>query len=240
MTKSGIFHLQEPPIPTLSALRELLPYGIARLKEPQEGARFGIPMRCGEKEMRCMMAEQKALPEAEAMQEFEESSLLMVRCLTVFARVGFSGALLPTISLRKVKPGLCSLGLALFVFPSKTGMESQEFDSIPEWDSEHGTGAGVMLETFQSILKEQGSGTKLGSGLDFVHAPTDAPRRLAFSFLSLGSELICLQRKIDPEHDQWALLYKNYGSELYHLPMLPMLINRNDLVITKGLDESEF
>lgn len=234
-TPKGRLVLTEPSVHLLRAIRDFFPFGVARFAAGQEGANYGIVMQCDETELFCIKQQPPDCTEDGARSWFPVNSWNIAQTLPRYMAKGFSGLYLPCVYLRK-KGDVGECGFAHFIYPSATGIESQEFDYQPAFDREFGHGATIMFESFcreqQALAKE----TKLPiqPTIDLDVRSRLAVGSLQLSFLCVGSAIVCLRTTIREDDPTWAILVDSGITEIPHMPSITMAIQKSDLAVTKG------
>jgi len=237
-TPNGLVEILEPNVNLLRALRALLPFGAVQFGAPQAGARFGLVMQCDGQEVFCLKQQPLELEREKAIYWMQIQHKVIAQAYCRYIKHGFSGAYLASTYLRQRSNGLWESGVAHFVFPSPTGIESQEFPFDGAYDHPFGHGATTMFKhfasDFMSAFRESPIEPPYYFGLDV--RPRMHLQSLAMNFMVLGQHVLCLRPKLrDQEDGAWPLFASGGVRQVYHLPALPMAISEADLKVSKGL-----
>lgn len=236
-TPRGSVEILAPGLSLLRTIRDLLPFGALQLNEPQHGARYGLVMQCGEEEVFCLKQQPVEVDRQAAEEWMQIQHWMIAEAYCRYIKHGFSGAYLAAPYLRKRDNGLWEPGMAHFVFPSPTGIESQEFLFEQAYDDRFGHGATTMFTHFAQDLmasfKESNIKPPSYFGLDV--RPRSHLQSLGMYFMVVGRHVLCLRPSLREKEDvAWAIFAAGGMEHIYHLPCLPMTIDRNDLEIAKG------
>jgi len=242
-TTHGAIKIEAPSPVLLRNIRSLLPYGACQLAPPDGvDPKFGIIMQCDDKEVLCIKQEALECDREAAMRWMEIQHWICVEALARFKAEGFSGAYLPAPYLRQRDSGLWEAGISHFIFPSPSGIETQEFPFDSAFDDGFGHGATIMLKRFLAHFKDAFLRSNLTSPQYFSLnvRPRLHLQSLAMYFLSVGPHLICLRENLREEEDPaWTILAGAGVKTVYHMPSVPMAIESADLAVTKFAQPSE-
>jgi hypothetical protein len=237
-TPKGTVRVISPSVELLEQLRDLLPFGIARLREPTaEGARYGIVMQCDEEEVCCVKQQPKELDRESALRWLEVQHWMCTEAYGRYVGEGFCGAYLAGPYLRQRENGLWESGVAHFIFPSANGVEAQQFPFEHAFDNQFGHGATTMFERyaqhFMRAFRESPISPPGYFGMDVrtrLHLQS-----FGMYFMALGSQVICLRARLRENEDAaWTILASRGVEDVVHLPAVPLAIKAHDLPVTKG------
>tara|TARA_R110002096_G_scaffold364019_2_gene557093 strand:+ start:482 stop:1219 length:738 start_codon:yes stop_codon:yes gene_type:complete len=233
-TPNGDIELLQPEPSRLRNLRELLTLGAVQIERESTGARFGIVMKCGEREVFGVKQQPPDIPEDWAENQFFINSILIAHTIASYLKHGFSGVLMPCPYWRK-KQGKAEVGFAYFGWPSPNGIESNEFEFRAAFDSQLGHGFTQMLISFVEALKVSAEETGLMMqptiGLDY--RSRTALETIGLSFLVQGRDLFALKTVVSEKDPSWAVIRSMGIKKVYHLPSVPMEIEEEELKIAK-------
>jgi hypothetical protein len=236
-TPNGSVEILEPSVGMLVAIRDLMPFGAIQFGQPQNGARYGLVMQCDEQEVFCIKQQPVEVERGGALRWMQIQSCMIAEAYCRCMKHGFSGAYLATAYLRQRDNGLWESGVAHFVFPSPTGVESQEFPFEDAFDNQFGHGATTMFRhftaDFMSAFRESPIQPPGYFGLDV--RPRMHLQSIAMNFMVLGQHVVCLRPKLREKEDvAWSIFASVGVRRIYHMPALPMTIKQGDLGIAKG------
>ncbi len=208
----------------LSTLQSLTPFGIDHLKEPFNGAQYGLVMAKGGKEVMCLKQQPLERPKQEAEMMFQMNHLIIMEAYTRFREHHFSGGYLASPYLRQRDNGLWESGIGHFIFPSSDGSEADAEAKHGAYDHHFGKGATTMLTRFifdmRECYKDKPFKEPPTIGLDL--RPRSHLTFLAMYFMLLGSQILCLRANLREEDPAWAILAKAGIKEVVHLPCVPL------------------
>lgn len=235
----GEVTLTDPPVELLRAIRSFLPLGAIRYVPPQEGADFGLVMKCGDRELIAVKQQSADCDEGQARTSFNAHSLLIAHSLTMYLRNGFSGLFLPCAYLRKKDNGQFESGIAYFGYPSPKGPETQIVPGEDAWDNDFGPGFTSMMLAFIRALKESSRQTGLTFArpikpLGLYVVPALHLGQLGLGFMLVGPDIVCLKSDVAPVPDlSWIAIAETGISEVFHVPSAAAIIGENQLAIAK-------
>jgi hypothetical protein len=236
-TPQGIVQILEPGQGLLRGIRDQLPFGLLQFAEPQNGARYGLVMQCGEDEVFCLKQQPVELDRDGAEQWMQIQHWMIAAAYCRYIKHGFSGAYLAAPYLRQRDNGLWEPGVAHFVFPSPTGIESQEFPFEHAYDDQFGHGATTMFthfaREFMTSFKESDIQPPRYFAMDV--RPRSHLQNLGMYVMIVGGHVVCLRPSLRGNEDEaWTIFAACGVDRIYHLPSLPLTISPDDLKITKG------
>ena len=237
-TPKGSVQILEPSVEMQRSIRDLMPFGAIQFSEPQNGARYGLVMQCEEQEVLCIKQQPVELDQQGAEKWMQIQHWMIAEAYCRYIKHGFSGAYLAAAYLRQRDNGLWEPGVAHFIFPSPTGMESQEFPFEGAFDNQFGHGATTMFshfaKDFMAAFRESPIEPLNYFGLDV--RPRMHLQSLGMYFMVLGQQILCLRPNLREKDDAaWSIFAANGVCTIYHMPALPMTINKADLRVSKGL-----
>ena len=240
-TTHGAVKIERPSPVLLRNLRSLLPFGACQLAPSDTSdIKYGIVMQCDQTEVCCVKQEAVAGSREDATRWMELQHWICVEALSQFKAEGFSGGYLPAPYLRQRADGPAGsakweAGVSHFIFPSHTGIESQEFPLDRAFDDDFGHGATIMLKRFLAHFKEAFLNSGLSSPQYFSLnvRPRLHLQSLAMYFLSVGPHLICLRENLRSEDPAWTILAGKGVETVFHMPCVPLAIKLGDLAVTK-------
>jgi len=236
-TPNGSIQILEPSVEMLRSIRDLLPFGAIQFSEPQNGARYGLVMQCDEEEVFCIKQQPVELDREGAEEWMQIQHWMIVEAYCRYIKHGFSGAYLAAAYMRQRDNGLLEPGVAHFISPSPTGMESQEFPFEGAFDNQFGHGATTMFshfaKDFMTAFRESPLEPPNYCGLDV--RPRTHLQFLGMYFMVLGQRILCIRPNLREKDDAaWSIFTENGVRTIYHMPALPMTINKADLKVSKG------
>lgn len=235
-TPNGSIEVTAPETATMQELRNLLSFGIAQFSEPQQDAKYGFVMCCGEHEVWCI--KQQPLEQEKEAAEYWLSinHLIIIDAYTRYLTQGFSGGYLASPYVRQRDNGLWESGIAHFIFPASNQIKSEESTPSTAYDSRFGPGATKMLTDFIMALRSAYSDRQIPEpriiGLDI--RPRSHVASLAMHFMVLGSRVICLRAHLREQDPAWGVLAKAGIHSVIHVPSVPLTIREEDLYFAKG------
>jgi len=236
-TSNGTVEILEPSVRMLVAIRDLMPFGAIQFGQPQNGARYGLVMQCDDKEVFCIKQQPVELEKEGALDWMQIQNCMIMEAYCRYIKHGFTGAYLAAAYLRQRDNGLWEPGVAHFVFPSPSGIESQEFPFEGAFDNQFGHGATTLFKhfatDFMSAFRESSIQPPGYFGLDV--RPRMHLQSLAMNFMVLGPHVLCLRPNLREKEDvAWSIFASGGVRRIYHMPALPMTIEKADLAIAKG------
>ena len=237
-TPNGCIQILEPPVGLLRSIRELMPFGALQFSKPENGARFGLVMQCDEKEVFCIKQQPAEMDRQGAEQWMQVQHWMIAEAYCRYIKHGFSGAYLAAAYLRQRDNELWESGVAHFVFPSATGIESREFPFDHAYDNPFGHGATTMFSHFAKDLmasfKESSIQPPSYFGLDV--RPRLHLQFVGMYFMAVGQHIVCLRPNLrETEDAAWAIFAAGGVDHIYHLPSVPLTIPGGVLKIAKDL-----
>lgn len=227
--------LLAPTAELMRAIRTQLPFGAVGFSEPQRGAKYGLVMQCGERELRAVKQQPPDCDEKDNPFWHYVNSLLIAHSLAGYLKHGFSGVFLPCAYLRQKDGGRTEAGIAYFGYPSARGHEAQEYPHEPAYDGEFGHGFTKMMTSFIRALQQSAKVTGL------TPAPCiglDVRRRmqlgsLSMGFMLVGPHVVCLKTAISEQDPVWTALRSTGIAEIFHIPSVPTTISETQLEVAK-------
>ncbi len=223
-TPNGPIEVLTPDEALLKSLNAILPYGLMPLKEPFNGAHFGMVMAKGGKEVMCLKQQPLERPKQEAEMMFQMNHIIIIEAYTRFREHHFFGGYLASPYLRQRENGLWESGIGHFIFPSPDGSDADA--KLTTYDTHFGKGATNMLTRFifdmRECYKDKPFKEPPTIGLDL--RPRSHLTFLSMYFMLLGSQVLCLRANLREEDPAWAVLAKAGIREVLHLPCVPLEI----------------
>lgn len=234
-TPQGNVTLLEPPRDLLLFIRDLLPMGIMGIQPPKNGARFGIVMQCGVRELFAVKMQPVECSEEQSRTSYLANSLLIATAIKRYLSRGFGGLLIPCPYMRDKGAKGIEAGIAFFGFPCPEGREVHEYDAHGAFDGSFGHGFTAMMtgfiEDLQATSAETGITLFQAIGLD--PRPRLALGTIGFSFMLAGPHVVCLKTRVAEEDPSWTMLRSTGIDRVYHMPSLPYAVSEEDLRIAK-------
>jgi hypothetical protein len=234
-TPQGPVELCGPEPAQLRALRELLPLGAVQYSHKPNGARFGVVMKCGDKEAFAVKQQPVEVPHESGQTCFITNGLLIALSLRVYIENGFSGYMMPCAYMRnKGKKGV-EAGIAYFGAPDPNGKEALDFLHDNAFDNHFGTGFTIMLTklTRAVVAASRDSGLTLQQPIGFDLRPRSALETLGFGFMIHGPLIYCLKTHVSEDDPVWTVLRSTGIEHVIHIPSVPAEISPEELTIAK-------
>lgn len=236
-TPKGTVQILEPSLGLLRSIRDLMPFGALQFTEPENGARYGLVMQCDKQEVFCIKQQPVELDRQGAEQWMQIQHWMIAEAYCHYIKHGFSGAYLAAAYLRQRDNELWEAGVAHFVFPSPTGIESQEFPFEHGFDDQFGHGATTM---FRHFARDFMAAFRVANIQPPNYFALDVRPRLHLQslgmyFMAVGQHIVCLRPSLREKEDAvWSIFASGGVDRIYHLPAVPMTISREDLKVAKG------
>jgi hypothetical protein len=236
-TPQGPVELCQPEPAQLRALREVLPLGAVQYDKKENGARFGLVMKCGDREALAVKQQPVEVPTEVARTCYMANSVLVALSLRTYIENGFSGYMMPCAYMRDKGATGVEAGIAYFGAPDPKGKEALDFPHDNAFDNLFGTGFTIMLTqailAIQAASKDSGITLQHPIGLDV--RPRSALETLGFGFLVHGSLVYCLKCHVRDDDPAWTVLRSTGIEHVIHIPSVPAEITPNELPIAKPL-----
>jgi hypothetical protein len=94
-TPQGPVELRPPEPAQLRALRELLPLGVVQYEKPFKGARYGVVMKCGDREAFAVKQQPVEVAAEKGETCFMANSILIAISPRTYLENGFAGLMMP-------------------------------------------------------------------------------------------------------------------------------------------------
>ena len=172
-TPQGPVELCPPEPAQLRALRALLPLGAVQYNKPVNGARYGMVMKCGDKEAFAVKQQPVELPAEKGRTCFRANSILIALSLRCYLENGFAGFIMPCAYMRDKGIKGVEAGIAYFGAPDPRGKEALDFPHRDAFDNQFGTGFTTMLTS--SIRAIQDASRSSGITLATANRPGSSP-----------------------------------------------------------------
>jgi hypothetical protein len=234
-TPQGAVTLLPPTRELLQTIHDLLPMGIVGIQPPDHGVSFGVVMQCEDRELWAIKQQPVECSHDQAPTSYTANALLVAGSFHRYLQRGFAGLLLPCPYMRDKGAKGVEAGIAYFAYPSAAGRETTTCIEIPAFDGQFGKGFTVMLTGFIEDLNATSAetGITLFTTLGLDPRPRLQLGTIAFSFMVVGPDLVCLKTRITEEDPSWTMLRSTGIDCVYHVPSLPYAISDKDLRITK-------
>ena len=234
-TPQGPVELCQPDPAQLRALREVLPMGAVQYSDTPNGARFGLVMKCGDREALAVKQQPIEVPTEVAKTCYMANSVLIALSLRTYIENGFSGYMMPCAYMRDKGAKGVEAGIAYFGAPDPKGKEALDFPHDNAFDNQFGTGFTIMLtqaiRAIQAASKDSGITLQHPIGLDV--RPRSALETLGFGFLVHGPLIYCLKTQVREDDPVWTVLRSTGIEHVIHIPSLPSEITIDELPTAK-------
>jgi hypothetical protein len=234
-TPQGPVELCQPEPAQLRALRELLPLGAVQYGDKPNGAKFGVVMKCGDREAFAVKQQPVEVPTENARTCYMANSILIALSLRTYIENAFSGFMMPCAYMRNKGTKGVEAGIAYFGAPDTSGKEALDFPHDNAFDNQFGTGFTIMLmqsiRAIQAASKDSGITLQQPIGLDY--RPRSALETLGFGFLVHGPLIYCLKTQVREDDPVWAVLRSTGVESVIHIPSVPAEITPDELPIAK-------
>lgn len=234
-TLQGSVTLLEPPRELLLFIRDLLPMGIMGIQPPKNGARFGIVMQCGERELFAVKMQPVECSEEQSRTSYLANSLLIATAIKRYLSRGFGGLLIPCPYMRDKGARGVEAGIAFFGYPSPHGSEATAQVDYPAFDPRFSKGFTAMTTGFIGDLQATSAetGITLFQAIGLDPRPRLALGTIGFAFMLVGPHVVCLKPRVTAEDPSWTMLRSTGIDRVYHMPSLPYAVSEEDLRISK-------
>jgi hypothetical protein len=234
-TPQGPIGLRQPEPAQLRSLRVLLPFGAVQYDKPVNGARYGVVMKCGEKEAFAVKQQPVEVPAKEGRTCFIANSILIAISLRAYLENGFSGFMMPCAYLRNKGAKGVEAGIAYFGAPDPRGKEALEFPHNDAFDNHFGTGFTTMLTSSIRAIQEasRSSGITLQHPIGLELRSRSALETLGFGFLIHGPLIYCLKTQLREDDPVWTAIRASGIEDVIHFPSVPAEIRPGELAIAK-------
>ncbi len=223
VTPQGVLHFEQPTRSTISRLHNLLPFGLRKINEAQTGAAFGIVVQWGEDRLQFVKQQPPEVSIEAARTVYLANSLLIASTIPAFLVRGHEGCFWPFNYIRQKTEGI-ETGIAY------AGMErvgyGDDYTCTRAFDGDIGSGFTDMMETFieELKIKSKNTGITLQDCIGLDVRDQQHLGSIAFDFLLLDREVICLKTCIREDDPVWTVLRANGIDSVIHLPAVPIEI----------------
>ena len=228
-TNKGSIEIVEPDNEIVERLNELMLWGIEQFEKDVNGVKYGIVMQCGEQEIFCIKQQPLEIERKDAERLLHIQHLMIVDAYCSYIKKGFSGAYLAAPYIRQRDNELWEAGVSHFIFPSKENKKSKGKSYRATFDELFGNGATEMFIHFVECFKKS-----------FIEANITMPQyfgidvrtrshlqALAMNFMVLDAQVICLRTNLREKEDPaWTFLASAGFNKVYHLPSVPLTIEK--------------
>ena len=234
-TPQGPVELCEADPEQLRALRELLPLGAVQYNKPQNGAKYGVVMKCGDREAFAVKQQPVEVPTENARSCYMANSVLIALSLRDYMENGFAGFMMPCAYMRDKGAKGVEAGIAYFGAPDPNGKEALDFPHDSDFDNHFGTGFTIMLakSTRAVLASSRTSGIPMQQPIGFNLRPRSALETLGFGFLVHGSLIYCLKCHVREDDPAWTVLRSTGIEHVIHIPSVPAEITPDELSLAK-------
>jgi hypothetical protein len=235
-TPQGPIELKKIGNDLFKKIRNLLPYGVVGVKSTDsDKLEYGLVMQCGEEEVFGIKLQPVDCDKEQAEIAMQANTILITDAIPRYMNHGYKGVLIPLPYLRE-KGDRFESGIALFVFPSLDGPETQEVNSFAGgFDNRFGKGCTAMLGAFIRALQASSkeSGITLYPVIGMEPRPRMALGSLSFGYLIAGNQIVAIKPTITDRDMTWGILRGAGITEVELMPARPFAINASDLAISK-------
>jgi hypothetical protein len=235
-TRGGDIRLLDLPPRIFCAIRALLPLGVAGLRSREDGADYGIVMKCGEVEAKAVKQQPPDTDERSGDLLFRSNACLVAHAIKAYLQFGFAGVLMPC-AYRRAKPGgRVEAGIAYFGAASSNGREALEYPRQPRLDQHFGAGFTTMITGFMGTLSISAATNRLPMQKVFIGLEIRKRLELGvlcFGCLAIGPHLVCVKSNLNEHDPTWLMLRSAGVTELFHMPSVPLEIRADQLTIVK-------
>ena len=154
-TAKGMIRAHWPTTQQLINLKKGLSLGLVELQTKESFFDFGMVTKCGQEEALCLKQQSLEVPIEEERKRHMANLKLVAESVARYLRHGFTGCLVPTLYKRQ-KSRVTEMGIVYFGKPSQRGIEANEFEPRPAYDSEMGDGFFTMYKHFNEEIRQSG------------------------------------------------------------------------------------
>lgn len=235
-TRTGTITIKKPDQAMIKRLQDLFILGVLQFDQTIDGADFGIVMQYDDEEVYCLKQQSVEMAEEHAQNLFFVQHVMIVDAYCRYIKSGFPGIYLAAPYLRQRSSGLWEAGIAHFIYPPENKKELNNLNGKPIDDGSENDVTHMILQ-FKACLDEAFRETNIGiphyTGIDF--RPHSQVGSMELNFMVSGSDIFCLRADLREREDMaWPFLAGNGIDTVYHLPSVPIKIEKSGLGKAKG------
>lgn len=243
-TAKGEIELVAPSKELLQTLQKQMTYGVCPLKEVFQGAKYGLVVKCDDKELLCLKQQPAEVPQDIAAKMLYIHQMLILETYLRTAEQMDDAIYYATGYIKDKGEAGYESGIVHFIFPAapKPKKEESVFARILSrkakggWlDPYLGEGAerhfGIFGKAFQEVKAHRGIGIQY-FGLDIRRVSQLG--QLQSGFMLHNGNFIYLGVHVEDDDPRFRLLAANGIKRIVHLPSVTLLIDSDKLPLTKG------